>query len=117
MQPSENGNLAVSLLDERGEVIETRLYAVSAEDLIALGGEESLTFPVEFEQEGRSVTASYFTAVPDEWENKLAKLNVTGTVLNQQFEPAVADLQRTDGESGQYYCAGGGAEHERKSGA
>lgn len=91
MQPSENGNLAVSLLDERGEVIETRLYAVSAEDLIALGGEESLTFPVEFEQEGRSVTASYFTAVPDEWENKLAKLNVTGTVLNQQFEPAVAD--------------------------
>lgn len=91
MQPSENGNLSVSLLDEKGEVLETRLYALSAEDLIALDGEESLTFRTEFEQEGRSVTASYFTAVPDEWKNKLAKLELTGTTLEQQFEPVVTD--------------------------
>lgn len=91
MQPSENGNLVISLLNGKNEVVETKLYAASADELIALGGEESLTFPVEFDQEGVKVEASYFTAAADEWENKLAGLTVAGAALDQTFDPAFPD--------------------------
>lgn len=89
MKPSENGNLAATLLDERGQVLETKLYATDASGLIGLGGEESMTFPVVFEQEGNRVEARYFTAQPDEWQNKLALLHLTDVLLEEEFDPGL----------------------------
>ena len=83
MKPCSNGNLVISLQNEKNQVIETQLYAKDAEGLISLEGEESLSYAVSFLQAGYSVKAGYFTADADQWQNKLSVLQIDGTALTQ----------------------------------
>lgn len=91
MQPSQNGNLLVTLVGSDGKVKETKLYASDSTQLIALGGEQELTFDVEFSQEGAQVKAEYFEAVQDDWNNRLAALSIEGVSFDTKFDPQTAE--------------------------
>ncbi|WP_411676444.1 Ig-like domain-containing protein [Caproicibacter sp.] len=62
MTPSSNGNVAAQLLDEHGNVMETRLLAVTDSELLNLDGEESVQAQIKFSKSGQKVAAAYFTA-------------------------------------------------------
>jgi hypothetical protein len=78
LTPALNGNLAVSLLSADGTVLETKVYAHSAGDLISLGKEGSQTLRFNFAQTGYSVRAIYFTASVDLMNANLSSLNLFG---------------------------------------
>ncbi|HWP79097.1 MAG TPA: hypothetical protein VN446_00495, partial [Candidatus Acidoferrum sp.] len=82
MTPAAGGNLAVSLLDASGAVLETRIYADSLLELISLAGEESETFTFNFGREGHRVQAGYFTADIDAMNADLASLNLSAIAFS-----------------------------------
>lgn len=83
MKPCSDGNLVVSLLNEKNQVIETKLYAQDAEHLISLEGEQSMTYTVDFVSAGARVKADYFTVDSADWQNRLAALSIDGAALVQ----------------------------------
>ena len=64
MTPVTNGNVFVQLIDGSGSVIETKLLATTAQELLAIAGEESMERTVVFSKLGAKVRAEYYTADP-----------------------------------------------------
>ncbi|MGN1187077.1 MAG: hypothetical protein ACI4R6_01170, partial [Lachnospiraceae bacterium] len=101
MEPCSDGNLVVSLLNEKNQVLETKLYAQDAEHLISLAGEQSIAYTVSFASAGARVKADYFTVDSAEWQNHLATLSIDGAALLQTegevsgFVPEVKDYSAT----------------------
>lgn len=93
MRPSSNGNVMVKLLDEVGKVVETRFVADTSADLLALGGEESVTKEIRFSKLGRRVVAEYFTADPDSMTHEISAITLSG--INMGFDKEVKNYHLT----------------------
>ena len=91
--PLSNGNILVSLLDDKGKVMETQLLAKEAKDLISLGKEQSKAFTFTFASAGYSVKAAYYVANPSKMDAELASLELSA--ITMAFDPGVDDYSLT----------------------
>ncbi|HOW23689.1 MAG TPA: S-layer homology domain-containing protein [Sedimentibacter sp.] len=82
MTPSSNGNVILHLLDNKGNVIETRYLASTSDELLSLGGEESKTRDVLFSMTGSSVRAQYFAADPYSMDPTVSGITLDGIGMN-----------------------------------
>ena len=78
MAQSVNGNVIVYLLDLAGNVIETKLLAIAADELLILQGEESVTKTIIFTKLGESIKAEYFTADPSSMDVDISDIKMIG---------------------------------------
>lgn len=81
----ELGNVLVSLLDQKGNVMETVSLATSSGSLFDLEGEDSQDRTVTFSKKGDSVTTKYIK-VPDgtDYDNLLYVLEAGGRTFTQE---------------------------------
>jgi len=77
-----NGNVAVNLLDEGGNIIKTQYLSNTAESLVALGSEAVINKTFVFDTLGADVEAYYFTATADSMNADLQVLGASGVALN-----------------------------------
>ena len=96
-ETEKNGNLVVSLLDAKGNVLETKQTAMTAEDLIKLGKEDEQSFSFEFGRLGHAVQCSYNTVSADELDSTLSSLRLDGVALEfskdkEEYEAEVSNL-------------------------
>ncbi|WP_195976403.1 OmpL47-type beta-barrel domain-containing protein [Hydrogeniiclostridium mannosilyticum] len=82
MQESNSWNAVVNLLDENGEIIESKYLADSKETLMDFGSEEKITRNVAFSQLGKDIEVVMFTATEDEMDADLSALSASGMMLN-----------------------------------
>ncbi|MFR9309727.1 OmpL47-type beta-barrel domain-containing protein [Hydrogeniiclostridium mannosilyticum] len=82
MQESNSWNAVVNLLDENGEIIESKYLADSKETLMDFGSEEKITRNVAFSQLGKDIEVVMFTATADEMDADLSALSASGMMLN-----------------------------------
>ena len=93
MTPSFNGNVVAYLLDDTGSIIETKFLALTRDELLALGGEESAARDIVFTKQGARVTAAYFTADPESMEPEIAKISLSGITMS--FNSLITDYELT----------------------
>jgi len=89
MTPSVNGNVIAYLMDVQGNIIETKFLAMTADELLELGGEESITKNIVFTKLGTRVVAEYFTADPNNMVPAMAHIKLNGIAMN--FDSSVTD--------------------------
>ena len=82
MQESNSWNAVVNLLDENGEIIESKYLADSKETLMDFGSEEKITRNVAFSQLGKDIEVVMFTATADEMDADLSALSASGMMPN-----------------------------------
>jgi uncharacterized protein YjdB len=78
MRPVTNGNVAVNLLDEGGNIIKTLYLSNTAAGLVNLGSEGVITKTFVFDTLGADVEAHYFTATADSMNADLQVLKASG---------------------------------------
>lgn len=89
MTQSVNGNVVACLMDVKGNIIETKYLAVTADELLELSGEESITKDIVFTKLGTRVVAEYFTADPNNMVPAMASIKLNGIAMN--FDSSVTD--------------------------
>ncbi|MEN6316260.1 MAG: S-layer homology domain-containing protein, partial [Clostridiaceae bacterium] len=89
MTPSVNGNLMAYLMDVDSKIIETKLLAKTAGELIALSGEESITKEFIFSRLGDRVVCEYFTTDPEAMDAGLSDIKLHGIGID--FNSAITD--------------------------
>lgn len=81
MAETQNGNVAVNLLDKNGRIIETQYLSNTAEGLVNLGSEGKTQKTFTFSSLGTDVESYYFTATADDMNSDLQTLALSGTGL------------------------------------
>lgn len=81
MGQTQNGNVAVNLLDKNGRIIETQFLSNTAEELVNLGSEGKTQKIFTFNSLGADVESYYFTATADDMNSDLQKLALSGTEI------------------------------------
>lgn len=89
MERSENGNVIAYLLDEKGNVIETKLLATTIGYLLTLKGEESVTKEIQFTHLGAKVIANYFTVDPTAMDIGISDISLLG--IKMDFDSTITD--------------------------
>ncbi len=89
MEPSFNGNVMVYMLDDKGNIIESKMLATSQGDLLNLTGEESITRSIAFSGHGAKIIAKYFTADPNTMNAEISDISLVG--ININFNKEVTD--------------------------
>lgn len=93
MERSANGNVIAYLLDEKGNAIETKLFATTIDDLLTLDGEKSVTKEIIFTQLGTKVIAKYFTADPTAIDVGISDISLLGIKMN--FDSTIINYSLT----------------------
>lgn len=83
MQPVNNLNISVDLLDEAGNILATKMFAQKGEDLISMTGEQVIQKTFVFDIIGASATATVYEVSEDEQDATLATISLSGVTLNQ----------------------------------
>jgi len=78
MKGVTNGNVAVNLLDEGGNIIKTQYLSNTAEGLVTLASEAVISKTFVFDTLGADVAASYFSATAGSMNADLQILEATG---------------------------------------
>jgi len=92
-----NGNVAVNLLDEGGNIIETQYLSNTAEGLVTLGSEAVISKTFVFDTLGADVEAYYFNAAADSMNADLLVLGATGVGVNFDKDTTTYDNLSTNG--------------------
>lgn len=82
MQETDSWNAVVNLLDENGNILESRYLADTAENLLHFGPEERITRSVSFTKLGSAVEVVPFVASGDQMNATLASLKASGVSFN-----------------------------------
>lgn len=78
MKEVTNGNVAVNLLDEGGNILKTQYLSNTAESLVTLGSEAVISKTFVFDTLGADVEAYYFKATADSMNADLQTLAASG---------------------------------------
>lgn len=89
MEPSFNGNVMAYMLDDKGNIIESKMLATLQGDLLNLSGEESITKSIAFSGRGAKVIAKYFTADPNTMNAEISDIKLVG--ISMDFKNEITD--------------------------
>jgi len=85
MAPITNGNVLLQLLDQQGNMVESKYLATSAEELLTFDSEEIIRRTVYFAGKGESVQATFFIESADAMDATLSALTLEGIIV--EFDP------------------------------
>lgn len=100
MAPIANGNVWVQLLDEAGQVLESRYVATNAAGLLSFSAEEKQQAEIEFDQAGHRIRTMFFVESADAMDATLSAAAFSGIEMNldpgrTNYGLRTSDLKRT----------------------
>lgn len=96
MEPIENGNTLVQLLDRDENVLESHYLVTEASDLLSFDAEERIQKTIEFSQTGQSVQATFFQEKADTYDATLNEVKISGVAIDFDSEQTTYELEASD---------------------
>lgn len=101
MAPVSDGNVLLNLLNEKGDIIESKYVATTSAQLLAFTEEEKKTANVQFSKKGDDVQAIFFKENADQMDSTLSSVALSGIQVDFDkaelaYKLVAKDLKHTE---------------------